>query len=151
MPPAVSTPFADGDRPFAEQTRDSGCDDRDHPTMISEDARLASGKPGWLLLVAVFVALPLVAVLGGQTLIFHVFGNGSFIATGSPGIGILDWWDHIGRELTVALTAFGLLVGFRLSPWRSVVLACAAGAVTFAWWVAVVLVALSFAGPNALN
>ena len=98
-----------------------------------------------------FVVLPLIAVLAGQSVIFHVFGNGSFIAPGSAGIEILDWWDLIGRELTVAWAAFVLLAVFRVGLWRSVVLACAAGAVTFAWLLAVVLFALSLAGPNALN
>jgi hypothetical protein len=39
-----------------------------------------------------------------------------------------------------------------VNSWRSVVLVAGdAGAVTVVWWVAVVLVALCFAGPNALD
>ena len=108
-------------------------------------------RPGWVLLGIVFVILPLAAVLGENAFFFNVFGNGSTIPLESVGAGLLEWWERIGRELTVGLAACVVLLIGRVRPIRAALLGATAGVLTFAWFVAVLFVALACAGPNALG
>ena len=109
--------------------------------------RLDARKPGWPLLLVVFVLLPGAAVWG-DTAIFHLYGDGHYLPYGSAGEHVLHWWDGAGRPLCVGVAAFLLLLAFRIGPSRAALLAAAA---SYVWLFAVVFVALWLAGPNALN
>jgi hypothetical protein len=107
-------------------------------------------KPGWLLLLAVLVVLPLAAAWGDPA-IFHLFGNGHYLPQGSTGQHVLEWWDGWGRPLCVAGAAWLLLTACRVRLTWSVPLAFASGVASFVWLFVVIIVALWHAGPNALN
>jgi hypothetical protein len=108
-------------------------------------------KPGWLLLLVVFVVLPLAAVLGGGPLLFYVFGDGSWIPEDSPGFGLVRWWWFgSGREISVGLVAFVVLLCRRVALERAALLAVGAGLATLGWFFAVLLVVLAL-NPGALS
>jgi hypothetical protein len=99
----------------------------------------------------VLVVLPLAAVLGGNPLIFHLYGNGNFIPYDSPGVELIRFWDTWGREIVVGVVASAVLLARRVVPPVALATGLAAGIATLAWTFGVLFVALAMAGPGALN
>jgi hypothetical protein len=103
----------------------------------------------WPLLLFAFIALPLAAAFGDPA-IFQLFGNGSYLPSGSTGEHVLRWWDSWGRPASVAVAAWLVLSICRVSLVKSTVIAAGSAAATYFWWFAVVLVALAL-HPDALS
>src|SRR4051812_15225971 len=80
-------------------------------------------RHGWW--VCALVVVPLVCGLAGRWLIFHLFGNGSFIPAGTTGFAVIEWWDRgNGRFLAAGMMATAISLAARRQP----LLAVAAGA-----------------------
>jgi hypothetical protein len=98
----------------------------------------------------VFVVLPGAAGFG-NTAIFHLFGDGSYLPLDSTGDHVLNWWHGWGRPLTVGVVAWLLLTIRRVSPPKSALLALGSAAASFFWFYAVLIVILMLNPDGGLN
>jgi hypothetical protein len=106
-------------------------------------------RPGWSLLVVVFVVLPLAAVWLVDPILFSVYGNGHVISPDSPGADLVDLWNRVAvRIITVGVAALAVLLVRRVFPPLALALAAAAGALTVPWWVASLLTYLWVTGAS---
>jgi hypothetical protein len=115
-----------------------------------DGVELKSDKVGWPLLLTVLVLLPGAAVLG-PVVFLHLLGFGNAADLGSGAAHVLGWWDSGGRPLCVGAAAFLLLAAARIQVAKAAVLAGVAVACSYAWLYVALFVALSQAGPGALN
>jgi hypothetical protein len=106
-------------------------------------------RPGWVLLVLLWTALPLAAVLAVQPLLFAIYGDGGTIAPDTTGSDLVTWWDdQWGREIAVGAIALVVLLARRVFPPLALALAAVAGGLTLVWLIAMVLVAVIFFGAS---
>jgi hypothetical protein len=106
-------------------------------------------RPGWKLLVVVFVALPMTTVWLGEPLLFSVFGSGAYIPVDSAGYALTRWWNEGGGQMiTVGVVALLVLLARRVFPLLAMALAGGAGALTVAWWFISLFVYVAVTGAS---
>jgi hypothetical protein len=108
-----------------------------------------AGRHRWWLTAVVIPAL--LCALAGRWLLFHLFGNGSYIPAGTTGYHVVEWWDRgNGRFLTAGLIAAAVALVRRRSPLLAVAAGMLAAALTLVFELVALLVFVSL-NPGALD
>lgn len=101
--------------------------------------------------VVALLAVPAICGVLGDWLIFHLFGNGRFLPTGSTGDHVIRWWDRsFGREIVPALLSLMVMLLTRRRLSVALSTAAASALLSLLFWVAATLVSVAL-NPGALD